>query len=55
MPDIKMTYKGKEITPENGGLRFAEFLMIEGYGGLIIDEMAEMMTQFLKKVTKGDD
>lgn len=54
MPDIKMTFKGDEIDPKDGGLRFAEYLMIEGMGGPIIDEMAAHMEGFLKKETPDD-
>ncbi len=51
MPDVKLTYKGEEMTPESGATHFAEFLIIEGEGGPLIDQMLDYMKRYLEKTT----
>ena len=51
MPDIQMKYKGEDMTPDQGATHFAEYLIIEGEGGPIIDQMLEHMRGYLTKTT----
>lgn len=52
-PDAKLIYEGKEQTPEESGLLFAEYLMIEGVVGPDVDTYGEFFKEFLKKRRKG--
>ncbi|MES2225383.1 MAG: hypothetical protein V4480_01055 [Patescibacteria group bacterium] len=52
MPDIKMTYKGREIEPKEASERFMEFLLVEGELGPIVDQFGEYLRLFLLKETK---
>lgn len=52
MPDIKITYKEREIDSTEASERFMEFLLIEGELGPVVDQFGEYLKRFLEKVWK---
>ena len=52
MPDIKITYKGREIDSTEAAERFMEFLLVEGELGPVVDQFGEYLQKFLEKVWK---
>ncbi len=44
-----LAFRGKELDPTDAGLRFSEFLMIEGIEGPDVETYGEFLKLFLEK------